>query len=227
MNATGGTADAGCGAPDVTGGGAADVTGGGAAGIVRVVTSGVFTLCGETWDVDNNVWVVGDDRECLIIDAAHDVDLILGAVGGRRVTAIVCTHGHSDHVNVAPALSQRTGAPVLLHPDDRVLWDMSHSTRAPDAALRDGESVTAGGAVLRVLHTPGHSPGSCCLYAPELEAVFTGDTLFQGGPGATGRPYSSAEQIVASIRTRLLVLPPDTTVYTGHGSSTTIATEAA
>ncbi|HYN94238.1 MAG TPA: MBL fold metallo-hydrolase [Pilimelia sp.] len=192
----------------------------------RVVTSGVFTLDGGSWDVDNNVWVVGDDAECVVVDAAHDAAAIEAAVGSRRVRAIVCTHGHNDHVNAAPELARRLGAPVLLHPADRVLWDQTHPDRAPDGELADGQAIAVAGGVLRVLHTPGHAPGACCLLAPELGAVFTGDTLFAGGPGATGRSYSDFDTIVVSIRTRLLALPPETVVHTGHGPDTTIGAEA-
>ncbi|WP_326795757.1 MBL fold metallo-hydrolase [Streptomyces sp. NBC_01808] len=195
--------------------------------IDHLVTSGTFSLDGGTWDVDNNVWIVGDDTEALVIDAAHDSDAIAAAVGDRRVTAIVCTHAHDDHIDAAPALAAKTGAPVLLHPDDRVLWDMTYPDRAPDAALADGQTLPVAGTELTVLHTPGHAPGAVCLYAPELGTVFTGDTLFHGGPGATGRSYSDRPTIEASIRARLLTLPPETVVRTGHGESTTIAAEAA
>lgn len=195
--------------------------------IGHLVTSGTFSLDGGTWDVDNNVWIVGDDAEALVIDAAHDADAIAAAVGDRRLTAVVCTHAHDDHIDAAPALADRTGAPVLLHPDDRVLWDMTHPDRAPDAGLADGQRLTVAGTDLTVLHTPGHAPGAVCLYAPDLGTVFTGDTLFHGGPGATGRSYSDRPTIEASIRARLLTLPAETVVRTGHGESTTIAAEAA
>ncbi|MEO3765864.1 MBL fold metallo-hydrolase [Streptomyces sp. B8F3] len=195
--------------------------------IDHLVTSGTFSLDGGTWDVDNNVWIVGDDTEALVVDAAHDSDAIAAAVGDRRVTAIVCTHAHDDHIDAAPALAAKTGAPVLLHPDDRVLWDMTHPDRAPDAALADGQTLPVAGTELTVLHTPGHAPGAVCLYAPDLGTVFTGDTLFHGGPGATGRSYSDRPTIEASIRARLLTLPPETVVRTGHGESTTIAAESA
>ncbi|GIJ46881.1 hydrolase [Virgisporangium aliadipatigenens] len=194
--------------------------------IEHLVTSGQFSLDGGTWDVDNNVWLVGDDREVVVIDAAHDADAIEEKIGGRSVKAIICTHGHNDHVNAAPALAARTGAPILLHPDDRVLWDLTHPERAPDGPLADQQVVLVGGVELRVLHTPGHAPGAVCLHDPVEGVVFTGDTLFQGGPGATGRSYSSFEVIIPSIREKLLVLPPETTVHTGHGDSTSIGAEA-
>ncbi|MBC6461422.1 MBL fold metallo-hydrolase [Actinomadura sp. HBU206391] len=192
----------------------------------HLVTSGQFTLDGGTWDVDNNVWLVGDDDEVLVIDAAHDADAILTAIAGRRLVAIVSTHAHNDHINAAAAVADGTGAPILLHEDDRVLWDAVYPDRAPDGSLADGDEITVAGTVLRVMHTPGHAPGAVCLYAPELETVFTGDTLFQGGPGATGRSYSDFPTIIDSIRDRLLALPPKTVVRTGHGDTTVIGTEA-
>ncbi|MEV5551545.1 MBL fold metallo-hydrolase [Streptomyces sp. NPDC052309] len=199
------------------------------AGTVRIehlVTSGTFSLDGGTWEVDNNVWIVGDDDEAVVIDAAHDADAVLEALGDRRLSAIVCTHAHDDHVNAAPALSDATGAPVLLHPDDQVLWELAHPNRRPGGALADGDELKVAGIGLQVLHTPGHAPGAVCLYAPELGALFSGDTLFAGGPGATGRSYSDFGVIITSIRDRLLALPGETVVHTGHGEKTDIAAEA-
>jgi glyoxylase-like metal-dependent hydrolase (beta-lactamase superfamily II) len=194
--------------------------------VERLVTSGTFSLDGGTWDVDNNVWIVGDDHEVLIVDAAHDADAIAEAVGYRALRAVVCTHAHDDHVNAAPELAARTGAPVLLHPDDLPLWKQTHPDRTPDADLADGQTLTVAGVELTVLHTPGHAPGAVCLYAPALGALFSGDTLFAGGPGATGRSYSDFPTIVESIRERLLTLPAGTTVHTGHGDTTTVGAEA-
>ncbi|MQY08475.1 Hydroxyacylglutathione hydrolase [Actinomadura sp. RB68] len=197
-----------------------------AARVDHLVTSGTFSLDGGTWEVDNNVWIVGDDTEAVVIDAAHDAAAIEAALGGRRLVAIVSTHGHDDHVDAAPALAAATGAPVLLHPDDLMLWKQKHPGTDPDGALADGQVITVAGTDLTVLHTPGHSPGAVCLYAPGLGTVFSGDTLFQGGPGATGRSYSDFPTIIDSIRERLLTLPPETVVRTGHGDSTTIGAEA-
>ncbi len=192
----------------------------------RVVTSGTFSLDGGTWDVDNNVWVVGDDHECVVVDAAHDAQPVVDAVGGRRTVAILLTHAHDDHIGAAVELSGRLSAPTWLHPDDRMLWDRVHPDHAPDHALADGQVVEVAGTTVRVLHTPGHSPGSCCYYLPALGQVFTGDTLFAGGPGATGRSFSDFGTIMTSITERLLTLPPDTVVHTGHGDDTTIGAEA-
>lgn len=194
--------------------------------IDHTVTSGTFSLDGGTWQVDNNVWLVGDEEQCLVLDAPHDVDAILAAVGKRRLTAIVCTHAHDDHVRMAPELAQRTGAPILLHRDDLPLWRLTHETSEPDDVLRDGQVLDIAGTQLRVMHTPGHAPGACCFYAPALSAVFSGDTLFAGGPGATGRSYSDFPTIIASIRRLFDELPPDTTVHTGHGPSTSLGAEA-
>ena len=193
--------------------------------IDKVVVPGVFSLDGQDFDVENNVWLVGDDDEVLVIDAPHDAAPIVEAIAGRRVTAIVLTHGHNDHLTAAVELRAATGAPIWLHPDDRMLWDVVHPGTGPDRHLAEGTTFDVAGTTLTALHTPGHSPGSTCLYAPELGTVFTGDTLFSGGPGATGRSYSDHPTIVASIRERLLPLPGDTVVRTGHGDDTTIAAE--
>ncbi|WP_433447340.1 MBL fold metallo-hydrolase [Streptomyces sp. CA-142005] len=159
--------------------------------IEHLVTSGTFELDGGSWEVDNNVWLIGDDDEVVVIDAAHDADAIVAAVAGRRLVAVDCTHAHNDHVNAAPEPAARTGAPILLHPADAVLWKAAHAPSEPGyRELADGEEPTVAGTPLHVLHTPGHSPGAVCLCAPELGALFAGDILFKGGPGAAGRSYS-------------------------------------
>jgi glyoxylase-like metal-dependent hydrolase (beta-lactamase superfamily II) len=107
-----------------------------------------------------------------------------------------------------------------------MLWDAIHPGRAPDLELADGATVRVGPVPLTILHTPGHSPGGVCLFAEEAGLVFSGDTLFHGGPGATGRSFSDFGTIVDSIRRKLLVLPPTTVVHTGHGDDTTIGDEA-
>ena len=194
--------------------------------IDHFVTSGSFSLDGETHQVDNNVWVLGNDSECVVIDAPHDLEAIADAVGGRRLAAVLCTHAHDDHVRVAPDLGERFAAPVLLHPDDLGVWSLTHPAAAPSGTLSDGQVLTVAGTDIHVLHTPGHSPGAVCFYVPSLASVFTGDTLFAGGPGATGRSFSSFDTIITSIRERLFALPPETRVLTGHGGSTTIGDEA-
>lgn len=194
--------------------------------IERVVTSGTFSIDGEDFEVDNNVWLVGDDDEVLVIDAAHDHRPILEAVRGRGVVGIVATHGHNDHINAGAALADATGAPILMHPDDAELWGHVYPDRRWDRDLAEGDVLRAGGHELRVLHTPGHTPGGVCLHDEANAVVFSADTLFNGGPGATGRSFSDFPTIIESIRTKLLTLPPETVVHTGHGDDTTIGAEA-
>ncbi|CAB4950861.1 unannotated protein [freshwater metagenome] len=193
--------------------------------VERVITHGTFALDGGTWEVDNNVWVVGDDAEVIIVDAAHDSSAILEVVGDRAVAAIICTHGHNDHIDVAGELADATAAPLLLHPDDLMLWEVVHPDRTPSTML-DGDVIEVAGLRVEVLHTPGHSPGGVCLHIPELGVLLSGDTLFHGGPGATGRSFSDFPTILDSIRERLLGLPAGTRVLTGHGDETTIGAES-
>lgn len=191
----------------------------------RVITSGQFSLDGGTWDVDNNVWLVGDEHEVIIIDAAHDAEKIAEAVGDREVVAIVCTHAHNDHIGAAPDLADLLDAPVLLHPGDSELWNATHPEMSP-RSLDPAQRIDVAGTELTVIHTPGHSPGSVCLHLADADIVFTGDTLFAGGPGATGRSFSHFPTIIDSIRDSLFTLPEHTMVLTGHGEETTISTES-
>jgi glyoxylase-like metal-dependent hydrolase (beta-lactamase superfamily II) len=195
--------------------------------VEQVVTSGIFSLDGGDYEVDNNIWLVGDDEAVVVIDAAHDAAAIADAVGDRRVELIICTHGHNDHINAAADLIERTGAPVAIHPDDAELWSHVYPDRTPDVALANGQVLDVPGGRLQVLHTPGHSPGGVSLYAEELGTVFSGDTLFNGGPGATGRSFSDRNVLLRSIEERLFPLPDGTVVRTGHGDDTTIGDEKA
>lgn len=194
--------------------------------IEKFTTAGIFALDGQEWDVENNVWIVGDETECILIDAPHDAAAILAAIGDRTLRAIVLTHAHSDHIDAVPSVRDATGAPVMLASADRVLWDQQHPNREPDSDLRDGDEIEIAGTTLRAIATPGHSPGSTCLYAEDLGTLFSGDTLFAGGPGATGRSFSDFPTIIESIRERLLTLPAETRVLPGHGDETTIGSEA-
>jgi len=170
--------------------------------------------------LENNVYVVADagSGKAVIVDAADDPDAIEAAVADFEPVSILTTHGHHDHVGAAAELRDRLGVPFRIHPADA-----AQAGIAPDVPMRDGEEVEVGDLRVRLIHTPGHTPGSTCIVLPGI--VLTGDTLFPGGPGATRRPESSFEQIIDSIRNRLLTLPDDTVVYPGHGLETTIGAE--
>jgi glyoxylase-like metal-dependent hydrolase (beta-lactamase superfamily II) len=194
--------------------------------IDRIVTTGAFSLDGKDNEDENNVWLVGDDEKVVVVDAPHDPGAILAAIGGRQLDGIICTHGHNDHINAAVEVAQATGAPISLHPADRMLWEVVHPHRRPEIEMAHGDVLQMGGVQLQIWHTPGHSPGGVCLYLAEAGVIFTGDTLLQGGPGATGHSYSDFRTIIESLRRLLVYMPPETVVHTGHGESTTIGAES-
>lgn len=152
--------------------------------------------------VTTNVWLVGDDDEVVVIDAAHDAEAILAAVGDRKVRLVLCTHGHRNHVDAALEVAAAADAEIALHPHDDALWEQEYGDVMPDLDLVDGWSVDVADVVLAVLHTPGHTPGSVSVYADELGVLFTGDC-------PTRTP-------------RLRLLPSATTVHPGHGADTTL-----
>jgi len=181
--------------------------------IERVVTHGTFSLDGGTWEVDNNVWIIGDNKHVTIIDPAHNIDKIAKKVGERTVEKILLTHAHDDHIRSAKEAAERFKVPVYLNPEDRVLWDMVYPSWDFDESLHDGQKIRVGATELHVIATPEG-------------VLFSGDTLFKGGPGATGRSYSDFDTIIGSIESKLLTLPESTAVLTGHGDSTGIGVEA-
>lgn len=189
----------------------------------------LLTVSGPSADgigeVTNNVWIIGAEANCVVFDAPHRAGPILGAIAGRRLVGILCTHAHQNHIGALEELRAATGAMAYLHVDDRPLWDETVPEPA-EMELSDGDELTSHGVTLKVMHTPGHAPGACCFYTPELKVLFSGDTLIKGGPGPAVR-NSRMELLVDSIEERLLTLPPDTLVLPGHGEVTTIGAEIA
>lgn len=193
----------------------------------HIVTAGNFAFDGVSYAVDTNVWLVGDDDEVLVVDAGHDPAAIVAAVDDRRVLGIVCTHGHNDHSDAALAVADRTGAGVLLHPGDARLWRRVNPGRQPDAELVDGQVLSVAGSPVVVVHTPGHTAGSVCLYLPDDGLLFSGDTVLADGPGPTGDVLSSRSTLLDAVRRRLAPLPGDTLVHPGHGDDTVLGAATA
>lgn len=170
--------------------------------------------------MDNNAYLICDPSSstALLIDAANDAHRILTEVEGLDLVAIATTHGHGDHWQALVQVRATTSAPALLHPADRSLVPWS-----PDGELVDGEAIRVGALEVRVLSTPGHTEGSTCLVLGDH--LFTGDTLFPGGPGNTFGNGAAFQTIMRSLRERLFVLPDDVWVYPGHGDDTTLGRE--
>jgi hydroxyacylglutathione hydrolase len=185
-----------------------------------------------------NCYIVGDEntREGIIVDPGDDAREIIGAINKHqlKVVAIVNTHAHFDHVGALNEILDFTGAPFMLHADEvqmlgsaqmsAAMFGLSIDNAKPvDRLLREGDQIGAGSIVLKVLHTPGHTPGGICLL--EGQHVFVGDTLFQGSIGRTDFPGGDYGALMASIRDKLLPLPDSTVVHAGHGAATTIGEE--
>jgi len=187
-----------------------------------------------------NCSIYGDEgtKEAIVIDPGDNVDEIQAVLNrhGLTVTAIVITHCHIDHIGGASELKAATGAPVYLNANDDELLAQVDSQAAfvgipspgkveVDARLNDGDTLTVGGTDLTVLHTPGHTQGSVCLWIPDDKKLIAGDTLFRDSIGRTDLPGGDGRQILTSIKEKLLGLPDDTHVITGHGPETTIGRE--
>ena len=190
--------------------------------------------------LEMNCSIFGDEasREAMVVDPGDELDKLWRVLERHqlRVTEIVFTHTHIDHVMAAAELQRRTGARVSMHPDDLPVYDALQQQAAwigvpvPERAvvgrwLREGDRITVGPVSFEVRWTPGHSPGSISLWAPQLNKVLTGDALFQGSIGRTDLPGGNQKQLLAAIHTRLLTLEDTVRVYPGHGSPTTIGAE--
>ena len=166
---------------------------------------------------DNNVYVLSDpkSKEALLIDAANDAPRIITELEGLRVSHILTTHGHADHLQALKSVRDQTHARFTCHEADESMMPIK-----ADHRVQDGERFRFGDYEVLALHTPGHTPGSVCFVAGER--LFSGDTLFPGGPGNTANPYASFPTIIESIRHKLFTLPDHTEVLPGHGKPTTI-----
>jgi glyoxylase-like metal-dependent hydrolase (beta-lactamase superfamily II) len=172
---------------------------------------------------DTNAWIIGDDEEVIVIDPGRDPAVILAAVGDREVVAVICTHGHSDHVAAALEVAEADEAPVALHPRDRLLWRDAYPQDDAEIEMADGGIFEVADVQLEVIHAPGHTPGSVCLYCEDLGAVFTGHTLTAGGPVPHDGEFADFARQLTAIGEYLLALPGRTRVLPGDGEETTIA----
>jgi len=185
-----------------------------------------------------NCFIVGEEAgaEGMVIDPGGNGEQILRAIAdsGLDIKIIVLTHGHSDHIAALYDIQDKTGAEVAIHVADADFLEGNGSVSSqfgisyrtphpPDRLLREGDEIVIGKTSFKVIHTPGHTPGSICLLT--AGKVFTGDTLFRRGIGTTLMPGSSRSQLINSLQTRLMVLPDETAIYPGHGRETTIGAE--
>ena len=170
-----------------------------------------------------NAWIVGDDEEVIVVDPGGDGKAVLAAVGDRLILAVICTHGHATHVAAAPEVAARDEAPVALHSRDRLVWREAHREGAPDIEMEDGGIFEVADVSLEVIHAPGHTPGSVCLYSEELEAVFAGDVLMASGPVPHHDEFPDFPAQLSAIGEHVLTLPGTTRVLPGHGEETTVS----
>ena len=173
--------------------------------------------------IQTNCYIISDNNEALVIDPGFDIDQILPLLKDTTVNAIVLTHGHFDHVTEAFLLQAKTKAPVLIHEKDETMMAFTNKMKA-NRLLKDGDVITVGNEKFVVIHTPGHSSGSICLYNEKEKLLFSGDTLFYGTYGRTDLPGSSQKEMEKSLK-KLLKLPENVKVYPGHGRETTIGDE--
>lgn len=172
---------------------------------------------------DVNTWIIGDDEDVIVIDPGEDAPAVLDKVGDRSVLAVICTHGHAAHAAAALEVAAQDEAPVALQPADKVAWREVHSAD-PEIEMEDGGIFEVADVALEVLHAPGHSPGSVCLYCEDLGVIFTGDALGARGPVPHDGSFPDFSRQLSSIGASVLTLPGETRVLPGHGTELTVAT---
>lgn len=188
--------------------------------------------------IEQNCYVLSEGSQALVIDPGSSPEELMAAMdkAGVKPVLILATHGHFDHVGAVNALSQTYGAPFAMHAADAPMLEVLEdtyafygmgSTKKPviTRELKDGDVINEAGIQLKVLHTPGHSPGGLCFYHEASGSLFSGDTLFRRSIGRSDFEYGDAEQLVAGIKAKLLTLPDSTKVYPGHGEPTSIGEE--
>jgi glyoxylase-like metal-dependent hydrolase (beta-lactamase superfamily II) len=178
---------------------------------------------GDSDAPEGNAWIVGDDNEVIVVDPGRDARAVLAAIGDREILAVICTHGHATHVAAAPEVAARDEAPVALHPRDRLVWREAHRDGDPEIEMEDGGIFEVADATLEVIHAPGHSPGSVCLYCENLGAVFSGDVMLAGGPSPHDGEFPNFPAQLSAIGEHILTLPAKTRVLPGHGEEITVA----
>jgi len=172
---------------------------------------------------DGNTWIVGDDEEVIVIDPGTDAGSVLEAVGEREVLAVICTHGHASHVAAAVGVADRDEAPIALHPRDLLQWRNAKAGDDPEIGMEDGGIFEVADVSLEVIHAPGHTPGSVCLYSEELQVVFSGDVLLARGPAPHEGEFPDFPAQLSAIGEHLLTLDTATRVLPGHGEESTVA----
>jgi glyoxylase-like metal-dependent hydrolase (beta-lactamase superfamily II) len=189
-------------------------------------------------EIETNCYLIGDGKEAILIDPGEEAERIESLIKKRgvKIGRILLTHGHMDHIGAVSPLKKLTGAPVLIHSKDAIMltdpkanlsgaFGNPFVADAADGFLEDGDEIMAGDLILKVIYTPGHTPGGVSLYGANAGVVFTGDALFAGSIGRTDFPRSNYQMLINSIKQRLFVLPDKTIVYPGHGPQTTIGEE--
>ncbi len=191
--------------------------------IERVVSPGVIAPAGIGHERESNAWIVGDDEEVIVVDPGADPALVLAATTDREILAVICTHGHADHVAAALQVAARDEAPVALHSKDVLLWREAHGREDPEIEMEDGGIFEVADVALEVIHAPGHSPGSVVLYCEGLGAVFSGDVLLADGPSPHEGHFPNFSTQLSAIGEHILTLPATTRVLPGHGEEITVA----